>query len=274
VKYRHSLRNWLVVIGSASIFAGRLVHKAHGPALLGAPLAFAGVVAVLVGFVVGSVLNRRYVRAVARDRKVWGWASGSIPGWAARSRTFPLAAVGPVLLDDVVHGYANGNWLTMLTAHVKPKARLLGGQQDFQVIGMPVADWVPRVQIMPVGKMRTAYQLVGGRTIDFESAAFNAVWHVVGDDARKVHDVVHPRAMERLLLSDARDVPVIIDGGAIWTWRASFAHGDEFGRIVRVLYDFANGIPKHLDVDGKGVLVARRSNNLDADVARVNGARG
>ena len=109
----------------------------------------------------------------------------------------------------------------------------------YQIVGLPFDGDMPRVHLIPRDNVEATREMAGGQRIDFESAAFNSQWRVRGSDAKRVHDILHPRTLERLLKPDALGQPIIIDGGAIWTWRATPVYGGDVEAVLTVLRDVA-----------------------------------
>ncbi|WP_084073448.1 hypothetical protein [Demequina sp. NBRC 110052] len=203
-----------------------------------------------------------------------GWTLFQAPRWVWEARTFPLDGSKQLDAGIAFVGGFRGHWATVLMVDN------VGGPQGteslgtYQIIGLPFNDDMPRVHLMPRDTVEQSREMAGGSRIDFESAEFNAAWRVRGDDARRVHDILHARTLERLQRPDAVGVPIVIDGGAIWTWRAEPVYGEDFETVLGVLHDVATGIPAYLYQDLNVELLQKKSDDLHADWVMSRRASG
>lgn len=229
-------------------------------------------IAIVVGFIIMGIggamqagKHGAHDAAFEEYAEEHDWSLFPAPRWVWESATWPLDASKDLKAGTAFVGDAGGYWGTALMVEN------LGGPKGtesvgmYQIIGLPFDDDMPRVHLMPRDGVEAAREMVGGERIDFESAAFNAQWRVRGEDAKRVHDIVHPRTIERLLQPDAVGQPIIIDGGAIWTWRATPVYGEDFEAVLGVLRDVATAIPPFLFQDLNVRLLAKQSDDLHAD---------
>lgn len=230
------------------------------------------VIALVVGFVVMGIGGAmQTAKRVAHDEAFetyadeHDWSLFPAPRWVWESATWPLDGSKDLEAGYAFVGDSGGYWGTVLMAEN------LGGPSGteslgaYQIIGLPFDDDMPRVHLIPRDAVEATREMAGGERIDFESAAFNAKWRVRGSDAKRTHDIIHPRTMERLLKPDALGMPIVIDGGAIWTWRANPVYGEDFEAVLTVLRDVATSIPAFLFDDLNVRLLKKRSDDLHAD---------
>ncbi|HYP73434.1 MAG TPA: hypothetical protein VEP72_05040, partial [Microbacterium sp.] len=130
------------------------------------------------------------------------WTLFPAPRWVWEARTWPLDGSKELDAEDAFVGDSGGYWGTVLMAQNIGGPKGTESLGSYQIIGLPFDDDMPRVHLVPRDTVESAREMVGGVRIDFESAAFNAQWRVRGEDAKRVHDIVHPRTMERLLQPD------------------------------------------------------------------------
>lgn len=203
-----------------------------------------------------------------------GWELYHPPAWVWDSRTFPLDGGKHLEARPAYVGDFRGHWGTVLTIDNLVGPRGTESLASFQVIGLPFNGDMPRVHLMPLDTVEAAREMVGGERIDVESVAFNERWRVRGEDAKRVHDILHPRTIERLTRDDAQGIPIIIDGGAIWTWRATPVYDEDFEAVLGVLHDVATAIPAFLYADLHIELLAKASDDLHVDWVRARRATG
>lgn len=101
----------------------------------------------------------------------------------------------------------------------------------------------PGVTLAPEGIFRSLLAVFGARDIQLESEEFNKAWKVQGDDLKFVHDVLHPRQMERLMMPDARGRVLYLTGNELVTWIPGHNGPEEIDRYLPFARDFADGIP-------------------------------
>lgn len=224
-----------------------------------------GLVIAMIGGVIQGISQQRTFEAFETYAAENGWDGFPTPRWVFDSRTFPLDAGRRLAVSDAYVGDFRGFWAATLLAENVGGVKGSESLGTYQVIGFPFNDDMPRVHVMPRDGVESAREMVGGERIDFESAAFNASWRVRGEDAKRVHDILHPRTLERLTQPDALGIPVIIDGGAIWSWTAQPVVGEELERVLAVLVDVATAIPRFVYEDLQVELLPKRSDNLHAD---------
>lgn len=236
-------------------------------------LGLALVLAIWAGLIAGarSAKHFEFMEAYAEEK---GWGLIGPLRWAIESKTFPMDGKGRTEVGAAWVGDFRGYWGATFEVEVSPRSSDATGLRTYQIIGFPFNDHMPRVQVVPEDRVENAYKMVGGKDIDFESADFNAAWRVRGEDAKRVHDIIHPRTMHRLLKPDARGVPIIIDGGAIWTWRAEPVSGKAFEAIMNVLVDVAVAIPAHVYKDEGVEFLKKSSDDLHADWVEANARSG
>lgn len=233
-----------------------------------------GAVLAVVGGLMQGASHAAHDEAFEAYAEQHGWTLFQPPRWVWESRTFPLDGGKDLEAGLAFVGGFRGHWATVLMVDNVGGPRGSESLATFQIIGLPFNDDMPRVHLVPRDSVEAGREMIGGQRIDFESAAFNAAWRVRGEDAKRVHDIVHPRTIERLLRPDASGVPVIIDGGAIWTWRAEPVYGEEFERILAVLHDVATEIPPFVYQDLNVSLLEKSSDDLHEDWVRSRRATG
>lgn len=228
----------------------------------------AGIAGLLIAFVGGIIqgiaqqLTFELFEEYAAEN---GWGGFPTPRWVFDSRTFPLDGHRELAVSDAYVGDFGGFWAATLLAENVGGVKGSESLGSYQIIGFPFNDDMPRLHVMPRDTVESTREMLGGERINFESDAFNALWRVRGDDAKRVHDILHPRTLERLTMPDAQGIPVIIDGGAIWSWTARPVVGEDLERVLRLLLDVATSIPPFVYRDLNVELLPKRSDNLHAD---------
>jgi len=71
-----------------------------------------------------------------------------------------------------------------------------------QIVARTVPCLLPRFTMQPENFMLRIGEKLGYREVEFESEEFNKRWFVRGEDTKQIYDLLHPRAMERLLNTD------------------------------------------------------------------------
>jgi hypothetical protein len=68
-----------------------------------------------------------------------------------------------------------------------------------QVMTATLPLWLPVFTMQPESFMLKIGEKFGYREIEFESEEFNQRWFVRGQDSKQIYELLHPRAMERML---------------------------------------------------------------------------
>ena len=169
-------------------------------------------------------------RAFLLDR---GWTiirEGAIT-WTRPLAVQPLAGFRNVVVADFAWGASDGIVCAAFVAQLPGMVR----------IAIEMADLprpLPPLVLCPAVLDHTFTQLPSAHAFVSESADFNAAWVVRARDARYASAVLTPRFMERLLMDDASDMWLIIDGGALITITPSTAvPNDRIAAHLAVLRD-------------------------------------
>ncbi len=227
-------------------------------------VAVVGLIIILIGRRIQNAASVRVFAELAEYAEGHGWMLLAPPRWVGESRTFPMDSESGFDATAAWAGDYRGHWGTSLLVTTESGLKGNEAPTTFQVIGFPFNDDMPRLQVIPRDAVQKARDMRGSKPIAFEAAEFNARWSVRGEDAKRVHDILHPRTLERLLKSDV-DAPVVIDAGAIWSWRATPVTGADFERAMDVLVDVAEGIPAFLYADLNVQFLRKESDDLHAD---------
>jgi hypothetical protein len=257
---RVSLSNVLLAAGALLWFVVPKARRAGLPDGVAIALMVIAVIALVTGIVLTIRTFRSYEQAMRRFAASHGWVRATPPAWVRIAGTWPLLGATRISTSSSWTGPWRG--LEASSVVIDLKVSKVGPQIEstYQVVGLTLSGSFPRMQLLPNRLAEQAQRLVGAREIAFESADFNAHWSAWGEDAKRVHDIIHPRTMERLLRSDAAGLPIILDGGALWTWRAKPTAGKDLERMLNVLADVLEGVPAFVYEDLKArPVVWRRS---------------
>lgn len=113
----------------------------------------------------------------------------------------------------------------------------------WQITAVELEFPLQTIHILPDDTLAKFSKFFGGQDIDFESAAFNEKWRVVGHNLKYAHDIVHPRMMERLLRSDANGMAIRIEGQYVLSWTWNRQGPANLARRFGVLTSIAKLIP-------------------------------
>lgn len=119
----------------------------------------------------------------------------------------------------------------------------------FHVISMALPAFLPNLQLTHEGVGARIAKAFGSQDIEFESDDFNRAWRVQAGVERFAHDVLHPRAMERLLRPDARGMSIRIEGTDVICWTSGGANVGVIGARLEVLTALVDAIPRYVWLD-------------------------
>lgn len=119
----------------------------------------------------------------------------------------------------------------------------------FHVITMALPAYLPDLQLTPEGLGARIAKTFGSQDIEFESEDFNRAWRVQAGVERFAHDVLHPRAMERLLRPDAHGLSLRITGTDVLCWTSGGARTDVVATRLQVMKALVDAIPRYVWLD-------------------------
>ena len=118
---------------------------------------------------------------------------------------------------------------------------------NVQIVSRTVACFLPHFTMQPENFLLKIGEKLGYHEIEFESEEFNKRWFVRGADARSIYDLLHPRAMERLLKTAAHTWSFL--GNQIVVIAARHLTPDEIERLLIDTDDFIALIPAYFSKD-------------------------
>lgn len=214
-------------------------------------------VLIAVAFTAGSAMVVVNVRERLKRKAFADWAKKSgfehhdlLSGHPFGLTTFPFGQSGKGITLDLVKARWGDQALAFAFTIQYTKSRLESRRSaQYQIVAIRLPYGLPTVQWIPLDTVSTAAVMAGGQKIDFESAEFNANWRVMGQVPQHVHEIVHPRLMERLNQPDAVGRPFVLEKDVVFTWSARRQSKEEIVAGWRVLGDIFAWVPRHVWLD-------------------------
>ncbi len=134
------------------------------------------------------------------------------------------------------HRFYEAATFTYLTAMPAP--------QVYQVTLIELGAHVPTFQLLPEDAIAAAAKLAGGQDILVGDADFDKRWRIIARDPDYVRAVLTPQLRERLDKRDVHGMPIVVDGGAVLTWKAGPEAVRRLSFRLEVLVAVAEAIPE------------------------------
>lgn len=100
------------------------------------------------------------------------------------------------------------------------------------------------LEIRPEGFWDKMKAVFGYDDIDFESAEFSRRFHVSSPDRKWAYDVLHARAIERLLAAPVFNLEMT--EGCVLAWQKRRFAPEEFATAATIVSDLLDGLPDYL----------------------------
>jgi hypothetical protein len=113
------------------------------------------------------------------------------------------------------------------------------------VLGLPAA--LPRLELTGENALTRMAGALGFDDIELESEDFNRRYRVRSDDRRLAYDVLHPRAVERLLAAPTLNLR--LDRADALLWDRGTTKLDELPARLALLSQLVGGIPSYVWTD-------------------------
>lgn len=191
-----------------------------------------------------SAEERRH-RAVADYARSAGW------GYARRqpelAREYhgvpPFSSGSRAQFDDVVHHSGGDQWghAFEFSFGIGPKNREYRHYQHVVSLRLPAP--LPPMSLRPQYATDSLGIALGLQDIQFESEEFNAAWLVRGTSAPAVHDLIHPRMMQWLLVPRRRGLTFGISGNFVFLCIPGRAVAERIPDAAERLIEFTGLIP-------------------------------
>lgn len=209
------------------------------------------VVAVLFGAVAVALNHFSRKRIDERDRRLAafaaqrGWTYRRVdPALATRWTGPPFARRGTA--TQVLSGSLDGRDFTAFAYTWTEGSGKNEVTHRHMVAAIALPAVLPLLWISPQTVRHRLSNPLGSHDIDFESTQFNDSFMVTADDDRYAYAVVHPRMMDFLLGSSARNQPIRIEGNHALTWIDAEFGPEEAVAAASLLAEFVNRIPDHV----------------------------
>lgn len=120
---------------------------------------------------------------------------------------------------------------------------------NVQVVSVALPMFLPQFTMQPENFLLAIGEKFGYREIEFESEEFNKRWFVRGQEERTIYDLLHPRAMERMLI--ASHTRWEFGGNMITVLDTSLQEPPAIERTFHDIADFIALVPKYYRQDRK-----------------------
>lgn len=205
----------------------------------------------VVLFIAALIWKRYSDRAAAdRQRQLTDWASAR--GWQYRSGDAALRDRwnGPPFtsggwISDVFSGELDGQPFNTFEYGYREGSGDNAVNRYFMVTALKLPAELPMLWIAPETGFARLTQRLGSQDIDFESAQFNRSFVVRADDERYAHAMIHPRMMEYLLNSPAREHSLRIEGDTLLMWEPGSLSTSRVLVSTSTIAQIAALIPSH-----------------------------
>jgi hypothetical protein len=200
--------------------------------------------------VFGLWLNHKRVRALQHWAASVGWRYvGSDPTLVNRWRGQPFNSGHSRRVSELVVGQFQGRPAASLCYRYKTGSGKNESTYTFHVISVALPTFLPNLELTPEGLGSRLAKTFGGQDIQFESADFNRAWRIQAPNPKFAHDVLHPRAMERLLRADARGISIRIEGTDLLAWSSGLPRTAAIAARVQLLCALIELVPRYVWLD-------------------------
>jgi hypothetical protein len=246
VKFRVSPYNVSAGVVAVGALAGRGLRNSVPDAVLVSILCVVFAAIAVLGFLWWR--RRSSVKALEKWARENGFVYHKVlKGSPFGLTVFPFGQSGTVTTHDFVGArYGSSAQVYSFVLRYAKGMRQQRRSVEYQVVALRMPRGLPTVQWIPLDTVSTATVMAGGQKIDFESAEFNANWRVMGDVPRHVHEIVHPRLMERMNAADALGRPFVIEKDVVFTWSARRQAQGEIVAGWGVLGSIHASVPPHV----------------------------
>ena len=208
---------------------------------------------VLVALLVVGVILYRVIAVRRRRKELSAWAAGhglsfSSDGVSHMDDAYPAFGDLRTGSDRLAYNRMEGQWAgrafrafdyVYTTGSGRSRARF-----DFSAIILESQVPLKPLLIQAENAFDRVEEFFGVEGIQFESAEFSRVFHVLSADRKWAYDVLHPRAME-LLLSMPR-FEIQFDDKAVMVHRASTFSVQDFEAAAKVAQGLLDGLPEYV----------------------------
>lgn len=268
------------VLGTAIIARAMHVEDGFNGFLAGLPLwipitAFVlSVLTAMAGGLVQALSQIRSFEAFEEEAAQRGWSGFVAPRWVFDSRTYPLRPSKKFAVSDAFVGDYQGYWAATMLAENETGVTGARAFGSFQIIGFPFNNDVPRVMLVPKGEADYGAGMDAAKTVVLDNPEFASRWIVKAEDADAARAMIHASTQAVLGSDLGEKLPVVIDGGAIWTWTATTRVGRELDSAMDLLLTVARAIPREVLDRTQAELLPVRSDNLHNDWVLSRRAKG
>ncbi len=116
-----------------------------------------------------------------------------------------------------------------------------------QVMTVTLPLWLPVFTMQDETFLLKIGEKFGYREVEFESEEFNQRWFVRGQDTKQIYELLHPRAMERML--NVGPYRWEFGGNMIVVLNSSYLEPPAIERTLVDITDFVNLVPKYFRQD-------------------------
>jgi hypothetical protein len=120
---------------------------------------------------------------------------------------------------------------------------------NVQVVSVALPMILPQFSMQPENFLLAIGEKFGYREIEFESEEFNKRWFVRGHEERSIYDLLHPQAMERMLI--ASHTRWEFGGNMITVLDTSLQEPPSIERTFHDIADFVALVPNYYRQDRK-----------------------
>ena len=211
-------------------------------------LMFAGMAVLSLALVVGGIYaDRRRQEAVRAWATSAGWTYHGVDATLVhRWRGTPFGVGNTRRATEVVSGPVGGRHAISFKYQYVTGSGKNRTRHTRHVVAVFLPKLLPVLELTPDGIAAKLVKALGGQDIRFESEAFNRAWRVSSEDPRFAHDIVTPRAMERLLLPDVAGTCIRFAGDAVITWSSGRPKVENIVARAAILDSLVDAIPAYV----------------------------
>lgn len=172
----------------------------------------------------------------------------AVQGWSFRARdeayerrfsTFPFGSGFGGAARNALTGTYRFHTCTTFTYVIGRPA-----PQVYQVTLVELEADVPPFALLPEDLAASIAKFMGGQDIVLGSPDFDDRWRIVSEHEDLVRAVFGPRLRRRMERHAMRGMPIVVDAGAVLTWRAGSRGIRRLSRRLDILVDVAEAIPE------------------------------
>ena len=197
-------------------------------------------VLIVIATVIGAALLNRVARKIKKVGAGLGWVyrRKGTPLAVQEFRGFPLGGLASGAVDHEISGVWRGRPGKVFVLHESPPAY----SAKFQVTMLALARPMPVIELHPRSNLQRNFDLAQEVLTGFDE--FDKRWRVICQDPRYVRSIMTPGLMQRLLTDPSAQIPVTIDGSAIYSWSPVHrAPGGDVPATLGLLADVAEMLP-------------------------------